>query len=265
MNPALSAPNAIPWHPYRLVQPKDRPDYDDLVADVADLSWPAFMLHDPVADRYWGDLFERFADFQFSLLAPDQDVLVGMGNSVPLAWTGDLADLPGEGWDWAFAQAVADHAAGRAPTLQCALQIALPPASQGQGISRLMVQAMRQIGAAHGFRQLIAPVRPSHKSRYPLIAMDRYVTWTTDDGLPFDPWLRVHARLGAKIVKVCHKAMTITGSIGEWQAWTGLHFPESGPYVVPGALNPVTMDVEADRGVYIEPNVWMVHDLAERQ
>lgn len=250
-----------PWHPYRLAQPKDRPDYDDLVAGIASASWPEFMLHDPVAGKYWDDLFSRFGDFQFSLLAPDEDVVAGMGNSAPLAWTGELADLPEQGWDWAFAQAVADHAAGRTPTLQCALQIALPPASQGQGVSRLMVQAMRAIGAAHGFSQLIAPVRPSHKSRYPLTPIDRYVEWATDEGLPFDPWLRVHARQGARIVKVCHRAMTIAGSIAQWEQWTGMRFPESGPYIIPGALNPVDFDVEADTGVYVEPNVWMVHTL----
>lgn len=250
-----------PWHPYRLVQPKDRPNYDDLVAGISTASWPEFMLHDPVAGRHWDDLFKRFGDFQFSLLAPDEDVVVGMGNSVPLAWTGALADLPEEGWDWAFVQAVEDHAAGRRPTIQCALQIALRPGYQGQGISRLMVQAMRAIGQAHGFRQLIAPVRPNHKSRYPLTSIDRYVEWTTGEGLPFDPWLRVHARLGAAIVKVCHQAMTIPGTVAEWEQWTGLRFPDSGPYVVPGALNPVDIEVEADRGVYVEPNVWMVHTI----
>ena len=248
-------------HPYRLVQPKDRPDYDNLVDGIASASWPAFMLNDPIADRHWDDLFERFADFQFALLAPDEDIVVGMGNSVPLAWTKPLTELPEEGWDWAFAQAVEDHAAGRPPTIQCALQIALPPIRRGQGVSRLMVQAMRAIGVGCGFSQLIAPVRPNAKDRYPLTPMDRYVEWVTDEGLPFDPWLRVHARLGAQIVKVCHQAMNIPGSIAQWEQWTGLRFPDSGPYIVPGALNPVVFDVEADRGVYIEPNVWMVHTL----
>ncbi len=176
-----------PWHPYRLVQPEDRPDYDDLVAGIARQSWPEFMLNDPIADRHWDDLFERFADYQFSLLAPDEDVVVGMGNSVPLAWTGALADLPEEGWDWAFVQAVEDHAAGRPARLQCALQIALPPASQGRGVSRLMVQAMRHIGAAHGFRQLIAPVRPSAKSRAalrPVAARPRQAGCSHRQGLP---------------------------------------------------------------------------------
>lgn len=250
-----------PWHPYRLIQPADRSDYEVLIEGLARAAWPEFMLHDPVADRLWDDLYTRFAAFQFALLAPDADVVVGMGNSVALAWHGDLADLPERGWDWAFEQAVADHAAGRAPTVQCALQIALPPAMQGRGLSRLMVLAMRSLGQQQGLSQLIAPVRPSAKSQYPLTPIARYVTWTTDEGLPFDPWLRVHARLGARIIKPCHEAMTIAGSRAQWRQWTGLHFPESGDYIVPGALTPLQVDAAADRGLYIEPNVWMVHPL----
>ncbi|HNS03961.1 MAG TPA: hypothetical protein PKM78_16455, partial [Anaerolineae bacterium] len=65
--------------------------------------------------------------------------------------------------------------------------------------------------------------------------------------------------LGARIVKVCHQAMRIPGSIAQWQEWTGLRFPDSGPYFVPGALNPVEFDVQAGHGLYVEPNVWMVH------
>jgi hypothetical protein len=45
----------------------------------------------------------------------------------------------------------------------------------------------------------------------------------------------------------------------QWEERTGLSFPVSGDYVVPGALAPVTFDREAGRGVYVEPNVWM-HD-----
>ena len=55
--------------------------------------------------------------------------------------------------------------------------------------------------------------------------------------------------------------MTITGTVAEWEGWTGMLFPESGDYVVPGALELVTIDREADLGTYVEPNVWMHHQL----
>jgi hypothetical protein len=124
-----------------------------------------------------------------------------------------------------------------------------------------MVKAMGAIGRSKGFRHLVAPVRPKEKSKYPLISIDDYICWKTDEGLPFDAWLRVHARAGARIIKPCHEAMTIPGTRAQWEGWTGLKFPQSGEYYIRGALNPMKMDVERDEGVYVEPNVWMVHEL----
>ncbi len=40
-----------------------------------------------------------------------------------------------------------------------------------------------------------------------------------------------------------------------------MRFPESGQYIVPGALVPVEIDRENDTGRYVEPNVWMKHSL----
>jgi hypothetical protein len=47
--------------------------------------------------------------------------------------------------------------------------------------------------------------------------------------------------------------------VADWEEWTEMTFPESGAYVVPGALVPVEIDRERNEGVYVEPNVWMVH------
>ena len=49
------------------------------------------------------------------------------------------------------------------------------------------------------------------------------------------------------------------GTVAEWEEWTGLASPESDRYVVPGALEPITIDREADRGTYVEPNDWVLH------
>jgi hypothetical protein len=125
----------------------------------------------------------------------------------------------------------------------------------------MVLQAMKAIAAARGLGALIAPVRPTWKERYPLTPMERYVEWKRADGLPFDSWLRVHYRLGARFVAVAKESMVITGTVSEWEEWTGMRFPETGPYVVEGALRPVEMDLERDLGVYAEPNVWMRHPL----
>jgi hypothetical protein len=65
--------------------------------------------------------------------------------------------------------------------------------------------------------------------------------------------------MGARIVKIALESMRIPATVAEWEERTGMAFPESGEYVVPGALVPVRIDRERDQGLYIEPNVWMAH------
>jgi hypothetical protein len=216
------------------------------------------MLHDPVANRLWPELYERFPEYQFALVTPENNDVLAIGRSLPLMWAGSLRDLPDEGWDWVLQRGIDDHIAGHTPNIQSALEVVIPARHRGKGYSTLAVREMRAIGQAHGLHALIAPVRPMLKAQHPLAPMERYVQWEAN-GLPFDPWMRVHARLGACIVKVCPQSMRITGTIAEWEEWTGLSFPTSGPYTVPGALASVQIDCENNLGTYIEPNVWMAH------
>jgi hypothetical protein len=119
--------------------------------------------------------------------------------------------------------------------------------------------AMTEIARAHGFQSLIAPVRPSAKERYPLVPIERYATWRHTDESLFDPWMRTHERLGATVVKPEPRSLNITSTVGDWEAWTGLTFPESGDYWFPGGPATVTIDRDQDEGRYFEPNVWMHH------
>lgn len=246
---------------FEIISPNDLEDYRVRAGDIADVSWPEFMLQDPVANENWHELFDHFNDYQFALLDTESNRMAAMANSLPFYWDQRLDDLPEAGWDWVFLKAVEDHRNAVAPNIQSAIQINIHPDYQNQGLSARMVQAMVHIGRSKGFKHLVAPVRPNQKSTYPLTSIDDYITWNTDEGLPFDAWLRVHVRLGGRIIKPCHEAMTIPGTRAEWESWTGLKFPQSGEYVVPGALNPIEISVEKDKGIYVEPNVWMVHDL----
>jgi GNAT superfamily N-acetyltransferase len=246
---------------FQLITPNVLADYRDRAGEISEASWPEFMLHDPIAYEYWHELFDRFIEYQFALLDTETNRMAAMANSLPFHWDKDLSELPEGGWDWVFVKATEDHKNNVAPDIQSAIQIAIHPDYQGQGLSTKMVQTMRAIGESKGFKYLVAPVRPNEKSKYPLTSIDDYITWKIDNGLPFDAWLRVHARLEAKIIKPCHEAMTIYGSRAEWEAWTGMKFPQSGKHIIPGALNPIEMDIEKDKGTYIEPNVWMVHEI----
>jgi hypothetical protein len=208
-----------------------------------------------VLNRYWGRLTEERPDFQFHVV--DGEEIVARARSIPVRWDGTVADLP-TGIDGAIARGFDE---GDANVL-CALVIMVPRAVQGRGASRTALEAMVSIARRHGLGAVIAPVRPSWKERYPLAPIERYAAWRRDDGLLFDPWLRVHERLGGETLKAEPRSLRITGAVAAWQEWTGLAFPESGDYVFPGGLATVSIDREADLGRYWEPNVWMRHSVA---
>ena len=118
---------------------------------------------------------------------------------------------------------------------------------------------MKQLAFSESLPNLIVPVRPTWKEKYPLQRIDEYAKWKRADGLFFDPWLRVHQRLGAEIIKVTDCTLTVKGSVAEWESWTGMLFPFTGSYIVPGALVPITIDVKNNSGIYKDPNIWMQH------
>jgi hypothetical protein len=86
-----------------------------------------------------------------------------------------------------------------------------------------------------------------------------YINWKNKDGMPFDPWIRVHIKIGGKIVGICERSMEIRGTVSEWEDWTNLTIQTSGDYIVDKALIPVKVDIEKNIGKYIEPNVWIIH------
>ena len=219
--------------------------------------WPEFLYHDPVLERLLGRVIGDHPEFQFYAWDEEREEVVAVGMAVPVAWDGDPAGLPDEGIDAVVEARCAEDAPE--PTALCALQIVIAAEVRAQGLSSRMIRRMAEIGRDHGLGSLVAPVRPTQKHLYPLTPMERYIAWRRPDGTQFDPWLRTHERLGAEIVKVAPRSSTIPGSVAEWEEWAQMSFPETGSYVVPGALVPVDVDRERDEAVYVEPNVWMVH------
>ena len=219
--------------------------------------WPEFLYHEPVLERLLGLVMSEDPKFQFYAWDDERQEVVAVGMAVPAAWDGDAASLPDGGLDAVVEARFAEGAPE--PNVLCALQILIAPECRGAGLSSHMIRRMAEIGRDHGLDTLIAPVRPTLKDRYPLTPMERYVRWRRPDGTHFDPWLRTHERLGAEIVKVAPHSSTISGTLGEWEEWAEMAFPDTGAYVVPGALVPVEIDRERDEGLYVEPNVWMVH------
>jgi GNAT superfamily N-acetyltransferase len=248
---------------YFSITPNSRADYRDLISHVSEEVWPEFMLHDPIANENWDALFETFPDYQFALIDQASERVAGIGNSVPFHWEAEPEALPDDGWDWALIRSVTDQRQGRTPNLLCGLQISITPHFQGRRLSEVLLGEMIALARSKGFPSIVIPVRPNKKDQYPLTPIDRYIEWKNPDGLPFDPWLRVHVRNGGRILKPCPSAMRVIGTVAEWEEWTGLRFFESGEYIVPGALVPMTIDKDEDRGEYVEPNVWVIHSVID--
>jgi hypothetical protein len=237
----------------------ERPELTAASQQVMADGWPAFILASAVAARLWPRVLAEHPAYQVVLVDEASDTVIGAGHSLPLAWDGTFAGLP-SGWDAAVEQAIADHDRGVIPNAAVGLSATVAVSHRGQQLSRHLIAALRRVAAQHGHRALVLPVRPNRKSAYPCIPMESYITWMTADGLPFDPWLRVHTRLGGEILGVCPESMVIAASAKQWETWTGLPIPGPGSYVVPDGLVPVEVD-EQGIGTYVEPNVWMAHHL----
>jgi GNAT superfamily N-acetyltransferase len=234
----------------------DHPDLGGQARDALRTFWPEFIFHDPVVPEYIGRVETYFPQYDVLLLDDGQVVAGGWG--VPIRWDGTVGTLP-DGYDGALVSAVTGHEdSTRADTL-CIMAAAVKADRQGGGLAGKTLTALRERAAAAGLERVVAPVRPALKSRYPLAPMERFARWTRSDGLHIDPWIRAHQRLGASILAPAPRSMIIIGTVAEWEGWAAMAFPETGQYVVPDALDLVTIDREQDRGTYAESNLWMRH------
>lgn len=222
--------------------------------------WPEYNLHGDVLDVLWPRLEADLPHTQLVFYEPETDELVAEAHAVPCWWDGTIGGLS-EGIDATMVDAFERFDANRRTNALCALAAEVRPTNRGRGLARTILLALRALAGHYDLEYLLAPVRPSWKERYPITPIERYVTWRNDDGEPFDPWMRVHHRLGARLGPALPHSLRITAPVGRWEKWTSMVFPETGRYVFPRGLAPLDVDRDRDLGTYWEPNVWMMHDL----
>ncbi|NBE56919.1 N-acetyltransferase [Streptomyces boluensis] len=238
----------------------ERPELTDRIWALGD-AWPVFVTEDPVGWILWGRIIAELPDHV--LVATDsQGEVVARAIGVPFALdTEGRGTLPEGGWDRVLMWAFSDLRRGAAADTVSAIEITVDPRVQGTGLSYRMLGAMRENVRAHGIHRLVAPVRPSAKHLEPHTPIEEYARRVRPDGLPHDPWLRVHARVGGVIDSVAPASMTVSGSLEQWRTWTGLPFDRPGDVAVPKALVPVHCVPDQGYAVYVEPNVWVRHSV----
>lgn len=241
----------------QIVTTADRPDLEDQAGAAFRPGWPEFIFHDPVSNKHISRVSSYFQRYDILLL--EDGAVVAGGWGVPIRWDGTAGDLPADGYDGAMVSAVAGHENSVQSDTLCIMAAAVRADRQGGGLAGRTLTALRERAAETGLQRVIAPVRPLLKARYPLTAMAAFAGWTRPDGLHLDPWIRTHQRLGAGILGPAERSMTITGTVTDWEEWAGMAFPETGRYVVPDALDLVSIDRAGNSGTYVEPNLWMRH------
>ena len=207
--------------------------------------------------KYYDLILDEFADLQLCLVDVESNHPVALANCVPVPCHSSLDALPDEGWDWLVETAATSRSA-RANVLG-ALAISVPPVYRGRGYATRMIREFRSLSERHGFDAVVAPVRPTAKSDHPNVPIAEYIRWKDEQGRLFDPWLRSHLSQGGRLVGPCDRSMVVKEHIAFWETWAGRRFDRSGDYVLDGALVPISIDLEAQIGVYEEPNVWVTY------
>lgn len=237
----------------------------DRISRLEEACWPPYMLYAPLehqdAEVGWKSLHRRFPDLIFGVLDQD-DRLVAAGHCVPIWEPIEPDALPDTGWDWALSQALEGEEKSHVAAAS-ALAICVDKSVRGKGVATVAIRAMMNVVRKRGARTLFAPVRPVLKHSHPEVDIDEFVTWTTENGDAFDPWIRVHLQLGGRILKTCRRSMTMTAPLEKWREWTGHGFGAEQTAVVPGLLVPMQVNHAEGIGNYVEPNVWIEHRLPE--
>ena len=173
----------------------DRPDLAEAMWNMPN-SWPEFMRHDPIGGLFYGNVETRFAEFVL-VAQDDAGEVVACAYSIPFV-LGDgaaarqrlgLRDPQRPAGQPPRPASPTRSRRSRSPSAPTAKAPASPPQ---------MLVAMRDNAARRGFAELLAPVRPNGKTDVHE-PMSTYALRVRDDGLPVDPWLRVHVRAGGRI------------------------------------------------------------------
>jgi GNAT superfamily N-acetyltransferase len=224
---------------------------------LSQLSWPRFLLEEsdhanPLLKFHISarDFKERFRVYG---IRNSNRQLVAFIQAVLVEIDLDEVELPKMGWRFS----IADAAKPSKKNAVSLVEVSIGPQFRGHGLAKALIEHAKRIAKLERFSHLIAPVRPTLKSDYPYESIETYCERKTSNGTVYDPWLRIHLDAGGVITNICQDSVLVTASLEKWRAWTGLPFLRHGPNVVPGALNPVAVDLKANVGIYSEPNIWV--------
>lgn len=205
--------------------------------------------------NYWDRLEKYFPKYQ-QFLIDDADDIIGFMNTVPFHFNDKLSDLPMDGWDWMLAKGISDYDNKIRPLYLGGLQVIVRTEYQGKGYSKEIIKHAKKVIQSYHLQNLVIPIRPTQKHLFPRMPMHMYMKKKKENKI-YDPWIRTHVNGGAEIIKVCEHSMLVEGDVPFWELLLGSKVQKSGDYILEGALSPIHIDVENNKGKYVEPNIWI--------
>jgi len=225
-------------------------DEENISWAIEDVVWPTFnqFAEGSIAVDY---------DPRFHLVVEkiDDGSLVATIDGIEMQWDGDSKTLPVRGWTEIVEKGISGENIGG--EWVAALGTSVLPEYQQFGLSKKLLEEMVRKVKNLGYKGLVAPVRPIYRWRMLDVSLDQYVNARTSSGEHFDPWIRIHERIGGKIIGVCPGSAVFTAPVLDWSDWSQMKLPKGGQIIVPNAIN--YLEIENGIGTLREDSVWVLH------
>ena len=214
--------------------------------------------------RLGPNMFEHIVLDWIIIHDPKEGELVAHGITTKFFWNQDIATLP-EGWQGVVRQSyVHSNVEIKKSNTLVGLFIFVEDAFRKQGWANNVIEEMRALAQEKELEALIIPLRPPtrFKKEYADIPMDEFAMLKREDGHPMDHWIRLHTRLGAKILKASERSHRHVMSFKDFRdLFSDAQLPDSGETLVErnGEWYTVYADLKRDFVLVTQGCVWVRH------
>jgi hypothetical protein len=194
--------------------------------------------------------------------------LIGHGVAAQIYWDGTAENLP-DGWQGSvrvsYQNEQVDH---KEPNSLVGLFIFVEENYRKHGWAHNIIEEMKRVGERNRLPQLIIPLRPPsrYKKEYASMPMSEFAALKREDGQPLDHWVRLHVRLGAKVLGVSNTSHQHAFPLKDFhQQFPAPVIKQSGYTLVQqrdGGWYNVYADLERDFVLVNQGCVWVQHPLS---